>query len=120
MTMRASRRASHLSGRGSFLSPAREWKLPYLLLAPAVLVLLALSIYPLIYAVKVSFQTGTGAGARWSLQNFTRLASDGFFFEALKHTLVYAIVALTCEFFLGLALGRRSDTSRCRSCSQPS
>jgi multiple sugar transport system permease protein len=91
-------------GRRGFLSPSREWKLPYLLLAPAVLVLLALSIYPLIYAVKVSFQTGTGAGLRWSLQNFTRLASDGFFFEALKHTLIYAIVALTCEFFLGLAL----------------
>lgn len=99
-----SRRTSHQFGRGGFLSPAREWTLPYLLLAPAVLVLLALSIYPLIYAVKVSFQTGTGAGARWSLQNFTRLASDGFFLEALKHTLVYAIVALTCEFFLGLAL----------------
>ncbi|HYO91648.1 MAG TPA: sugar ABC transporter permease, partial [Pyrinomonadaceae bacterium] len=90
--------------REKFLSTSREWKLPYLLLAPTVLVLLALSIYPLIYAVKVSFQIGTGAGVRWSLQNFARLASDSFFFEALKHTLIYAVAALTCEFLLGLGL----------------
>jgi multiple sugar transport system permease protein len=54
--------------------------------------------------VKVSFQVGTGAGAQWSLQNFARLASDRFFLEALKHTLVYAVVALTLEFLFGLAL----------------
>ena len=90
--------------RAKFLSPLRERKLPYFLLAPAVCVLLALSIYPLIYAVKVSFQIGAGAGARWSMQNFARLASDRFFFDALKHTLIYAIAALTCEFLLGLGL----------------
>lgn len=87
-----------------FLSTTREWRLPYLLLAPTVFVLLALSIYPLIYAVKVSFQIGTGASVRWSLQNFTRLIADRFFFDALRHTLVYALVALTFEFLLGLAL----------------
>ncbi|HEX7998242.1 MAG TPA: sugar ABC transporter permease [Pyrinomonadaceae bacterium] len=86
------------------LAQTRDLRLPYLLLAPALFVLLALSIYPLIYAVKVSFQVGTGAGAQWSLQNFARLASDRFFLEALKHTLVYAVVALTLEFLFGLAL----------------
>ncbi len=86
------------------LSTPREWRLPYLLLAPTVLVLLALSIYPLVYAVKVSFQIGAGTGVRWSLQNFARLASDRFFFDALWHTLVYALAALTCEFLLGLGL----------------
>jgi multiple sugar transport system permease protein len=93
-----------MKGQRAFLSTSREWTLPYLLLAPAVLVLLALSIYPLIYAVKVSFQIGTGAGVRWSLQNFARLASDRFFFDALKHTLTYALAALVCEFTLGLGL----------------
>jgi multiple sugar transport system permease protein len=86
------------------LSPSREWKLPLLLLAPTLLVLLALSIYPLVYALKVSFQIGAGAAARWSMQNFARLVSDRFFFAALLHTLVYAVAALTCEFLLGLAL----------------
>ncbi len=78
--------------------------LPYLLLAPAIAVLVALSIYPLIYSIKVSFQTGAGVRAAWSLANFTRLFSDRFFLDALGHTLIYALVALTFEFLLGLAL----------------
>ncbi|MBA3765747.1 MAG: sugar ABC transporter permease [Acidobacteria bacterium] len=81
-----------------------ERALPYLLVAPAVMVLFALSIYPLFYAVRVSFQTGAGESARWTLQNFTRLASDGFFLAALAHTLIYALVALSFEFLLGLGL----------------
>lgn len=78
--------------------------LPYLLIAPTLAVLVALSIYPLIYAVKVSLQIDAGAGVRWSLQNFTRLAADDFFRSALAHTLVYTIIALTFEFLLGLGL----------------
>jgi multiple sugar transport system permease protein len=69
-----------------------------------VAVLLALSIYPLFYAIKVSFQTGAGESARWSSASFARLASDGFFLSALAHTFIYAAVALTFEFLLGLGL----------------
>ena len=66
--------------------------------------LVALSIYPLFYAIKVSFQTGTGDAAHWSATNFARLASDGFFLSALAHTFIYAAAALTFEFLLGLGL----------------
>jgi multiple sugar transport system permease protein len=83
--------------------------LPYLLVAPTVAVLFALSVYPLFYAVRVSFQTGIGTGARWTLGNFARLASDDFFLAALSHTLVYALVALTFEFLLGLGLALLLD-----------
>lgn len=86
------------------LSLDSDRALPFLFIAPTVAVLLALSIYPLIYAIKVSFQTTAGQQVVWSLQNFTRLASDKFFLEALGHTLVYAFVALTLEFLLGLGL----------------
>lgn len=92
-----------LQDKHSF-SFASERTLPFLLLAPTLLVLLALSIYPLVYAVRVSLQTGTGARVAWSPENFARLFSDGFFLSALLHTLVYAAIALTCEFLLGLAL----------------
>jgi multiple sugar transport system permease protein len=86
------------------LSSGSERSLPYLLIAPSIAVLVALSIYPLIYAVKVSLQAESGEGARWTLQNFTRLMTDDFFQTALLHTLVYATIALTFEFLLGLAL----------------
>ena len=90
--------------RKRILSLRRERALPFLLIAPAVSVLVALSIYPLIYAIKVSLQIETETGTHWSLQNFSRLASDAFFHTALLHTLVYALIALTFEFLLGLGL----------------
>jgi multiple sugar transport system permease protein len=90
--------------RKRILSSGRERALPLLLIAPAVSVLVALSIYPLVYAIKVSLQIETEAGTVWSLQNFSRLATDAFFRTALLHTLVYALVALTVEFLFGLGL----------------
>jgi multiple sugar transport system permease protein len=81
-----------------------ERALPYLLIAPTVAVLVALSVYPLVYAVKVSLQADSGGGASWTLQHFKRLATDDFFLKALAHTLCYAAIALTVEFLLGLAL----------------
>jgi multiple sugar transport system permease protein len=91
--MPKSRRSSNAGSRRGLL-------LPYVLVAPAVAVLLALSIYPLIYSVSVSLQTAAG----WSAGNFTRLLSDNFFLTAMAHTFVYAAAALTCEFLLGLGL----------------
>jgi multiple sugar transport system permease protein len=82
----------------------RELLLPYLLVAPALVVLLALSIYPLGYSITISLQQETPAGVVWTLDHFKRLASDNFFRTALVHTFVYAAAALTCEFLLGLGL----------------
>ena len=78
--------------------------LPYLFVAPALAVLLALSIYPLLYSITISLQQETARGVAWSLANFKRLASDNFFLTAMAHTFVYAVAALTCEFLLGLGL----------------
>ena len=81
--------------------------LAYLLLAPTIAVLLALTIYPLIYSIKISLQSESG---NWTLQNFTRLPTDQFFLSALAHTFVYAAIALTLEFLIGLALAMLFDT----------
>ena len=87
----------------------RDRSLPYLLIAPTIAVLLALSIYPLVYAIKVAFQGGAGDSLHWTLANFARLATDRFFLAALWHTLIYASVALTFEFLLGLSLALLLD-----------
>ena len=76
----------------------------YVLVTPAVFVLLALSIYPLVNIVKLSFQVTSGTTTRWSLNNFARLFSDQFFIDALLHTVIFAVAALTLEFLLGLGL----------------
>ena len=82
----------------------RELLLPALFLAPAIAVLLALSIYPLIYSITISLQQETAGQVSWGLGNFARLVSDNFFLTALAHTFIYAVSALTCEFLLGLGL----------------
>lgn len=86
----------------------QERALPFFLLAPTVAVLFALSVYPLFYAIKTSFQTGDDA--HFSLDNFTRLFSDGFFFSAIAHTFVFASIALTLEFLMGLSLALVLDS----------
>ena len=53
--------------RRFFNAPSRrESLLPYLLVAPALVVLLALSIYPLLYSIEISLQQETAAGVVWS------------------------------------------------------
>ncbi len=69
-------------------------------LAPTLVVLGVLSIYPLVFAVEVSLRTAGGYG----LGNFTRLAGDRFFLVSLGQTLMYTAGALAVEFTLGLAL----------------
>jgi multiple sugar transport system permease protein len=104
LTARSPRRGTHVSKHASGQSKPHtisDRALAYLLIAPTLAVLIALSIYPLFYSIKVSMQS---AGGHWTLQNFARLAGDGFFLTALAHTFVYAAAALTIEFLLGLAL----------------
>lgn len=74
---------------------------------PTVLVLLALSIYPLIYAIKVSLTGPTGA---FTFANFTRLAGDGVFAAAAVQTVVLTLAALIVEFTVGLALALLIDS----------
>jgi multiple sugar transport system permease protein len=77
-----------------------------LLLAPTVFVLLALTIYPLVYAVRLSISSEAG---EWTLGHFARLLTDQFFWRALGQTFVYAAGSLTVEFLLGLALALLLD-----------
>ncbi len=74
--------------------------------APALLVLGALSIYPLLYLIEVSL-TGTRG---FTISNFTRLFEDHLFLVSAAQTLLYAAVALALEFLLGLALALLVDS----------
>ncbi|HSE26088.1 MAG TPA: sugar ABC transporter permease [Pyrinomonadaceae bacterium] len=81
------------------------------MIAPALAVLLSLSIYPLIYSVQISLQTDSPAGPVWGLGNFERLLMDHFFWDAMAHTLIYAVAALLVEFFLGFGLALLLNSS---------
>lgn len=78
-------------------------------LAPALVYLLAFSIYPLIYSLQVAFTTTTAGTVGFTLDNFTRLLHDRLFFTSLGQTAVYLLAALVVEFFLGLGLALLVD-----------
>jgi multiple sugar transport system permease protein len=83
-----------------------ERALPYLLLAPAILLLLAIVVYPLFYGVRESFlgyRYGHSIGSV-GLQNYKDLLSDPYFREALWVTLKFVFLAVTLETVLGLGL----------------
>jgi ABC-type sugar transport system permease subunit len=78
-----------------------KW-LPFWLIAPTIIILLIVQVYPAIYTVWLSTQERTPEG--WNpvgLENYRRIMSTSLFKEAVGHTVVFLIgyVALT------LALG---------------
>lgn len=82
--------------------PDRNFK--YLLVAPAILVLLVIGLFPLIYSLIVSFQSITMTEIDTSfagLANYKRLFDDTRLWESLLHTAIITIVALPLELVLG-------------------
>ena len=76
-------------------------------IAPAVGLLLALSIYPLIYSIQVSF---TSEGGGFTVAHYARLFQDRLFSTACWQTAIYLSVALLVEFLLGLGLALLVDS----------
>ncbi len=79
----------------------------YFLVAPAVIILFALGIFPLLYSVVVSFQHLTLSTQDTSFQgllNYARILGDQRFWGAVLHTTIITVVALPIELALGLLL----------------
>ncbi len=90
-----------------------EKHIQWLLLAPTVLLLLALTVYPLIYSIVAMLHTvnvRTGERSFVGLQNFIDMVKDPFFWNALKNTAIYTSSAVTVEFMLGLGLALLLNT----------
>ena len=86
-----------------------DQRLGYLLIAPAVIALLAITGYPLLYNLWNSFHTvqlaDPAAGRGFSgFRNYTELFSEPGFTADLWHTLLFTIISVTAELVVGLAL----------------
>jgi len=83
--------------------------LPYLLLAPSVILLLLVVAYPLFFALKSSFyfwnlQMGPEPLGFNGLDNYASVLTGSFFLESLANTLKLTITGTAIEFCLGLAI----------------
>lgn len=86
--------------------------LPFWLVLPTVLVLLAVQVYPALYTVWLSLQERAAAGWTYvGLDNFERLFNTGQFGESIGHTVVFLVghVVLTMAggFITAYLLSRR-------------
>ncbi|PYD60090.1 sugar ABC transporter permease [Novacetimonas maltaceti] len=104
--------------------PPANWQ-PWLLVAPALLVLAAIIAVPLGRTVWLAFHTDphgfVRAPARWGAGNFMLLAHDAAWWQAARTTLVFAIAAVVVETAMGLlaALVLHDATGRMRAILLP-
>lgn len=80
---------------------------PYSVIAPGLLILAALSIYPFIFLIKISFQEYSPINSKnpfVGLENYARLLTDSSFWNSIKVTIIFVIGAVLIELVLGLAL----------------
>lgn len=80
---------------------------PLLMVAPALVLIAAVVLYPIGYAGWLAFHfwdirrdTTTYVG----LDHFRRLVDDSIFWQSFRNTLAYVVMAVTVEFFAGFGL----------------
>lgn len=79
----------------------------YYMIFPAVLVILLIGLFPVIYTLIVSMQNLTMMDEDTSfhgLLQYRALIDDARFWESLLHTMIFVVVALPAELILGLAM----------------
>jgi multiple sugar transport system permease protein len=80
----------------------------YILTLPAVIFVLLMVVFPLVYTLTVSFQDWnltTYAGRKWiAFGNYKKLLADSRFWMATARTLAYSFSAVAVEAILGIAI----------------
>ena len=83
-------------------------RLPYLLLLPAIMLMLFVIGFPMLYSLYLSFTNFTLLNPNavkfvW-FKNYVTLFRDPVFLRALLRTVVYMLIAVNSEFVLGLLI----------------
>jgi len=87
--------------------PFADRNFKYLMIFPAVLVILLIGLFPIIYTLVISVQNITMMDEDTTfngLIHYRALVQDERFWQSLWHTLIFIAVALPAELLLGLAL----------------
>lgn len=88
--------------------------MPYFFIGPALLALVALVVYPLLYGVYISFFK-TNLANKWDfvgLKNYISVFSDGVFIKQLGVTLKFTAIVVLAHFIIGIFLAMLLNQSR--------
>lgn len=92
---------------GDRLGLFADRRFKYLIIGPAILVLLLVAVFPLVYTVLVSLQNINMLEVDKSYHGFMHYAQlfrDSRLWESIGHTMTFFIIALPLELALGLAM----------------
>jgi multiple sugar transport system permease protein len=77
----------------------------YAFLWPALLILVALLVYPLLSVIRLSFHESNLTQESWvGLENYRKLAEDPLFWKAFLQTILFTAGSVVLHFVIGLAL----------------
>ena len=100
-------------GARSFEVPTSSWnkareRLAWILVAPSVLVVAVVALFPLFQSFRYSFTNARFGSAREveyvGFRNYQRLFSDDTFISALGHTVTFTVASVAIETLLGIAI----------------
>lgn len=98
----------HQSSTSRLKPKGFKLRFEHYLLLPAIVLLVMLAIYPLIYSLIISFQdivlVRPGERAFVGLQNYKTVMQDSRFIHAFGRTLYFTILSVGCSFVLGLGI----------------
>lgn len=80
-------------------------KMTFIFLAPTIVILLLLTVYPFFYALFISFRKINlikGTNVFIGFQNYINLFQDRMFFVSIMNTVIFVLVAVLFEFLLGM------------------
>lgn len=83
-------------------------------LLPAALLIFIFCFYPMLQAILLSFKSGSGVNASWSIGNYTRILKDKTFKQCLFNTIFYLIVQVPIMLILALMLAQLLNNPKLR------
>jgi trehalose/maltose transport system permease protein len=90
--------------REEFGNPER--RTAYYMILPALIIVLVVACYPVLYGIVLSFtdSTVTTFGSFIGLENYVEMFQNPDFLEGLSNTLIYTVVSVALEFVIGLGI----------------
>ncbi len=96
------------NAQGMYQKALSEYRLKIYFLAPTLLVLIVMNVFPLIWSLGLSFTNYSSLMSKhiaWvGLNNYSRILSDPFIWKYFQTTARFVIIAVGVEFLLGFGL----------------
>ncbi|MDQ4128123.1 MAG: sugar ABC transporter permease [Actinomycetota bacterium] len=83
-----------------------ERRTAYYMILPALLIILAIAFFPIMYSVllSVTSSTITGFGSFVGAENYIEMFQNEDFWEGLKNTVIFTVASVFLEFIIGLGI----------------